>query len=113
MENINNMPAVIDHFVRNISQSKMTCKLCDTEIVFRSLNEHLTSLKRHLSNKHPKTVAVDGPSGSKIPKISDFCVPKASASKFPTLSKLDRVTIAICASSHGLPFNIVEDEILG
>ena len=111
LENINNMPAVIDHFVRNISQSKMTCKLCDAEIVFRSLNEHLTSLKRHLSNKHPETVAVDGPSGSKIPKMSDFCVPKASASKFPTLSKLDRVTIAICASSHGLPFNIVEDEI--
>ena len=113
LENINHMPAVIDHFVRNVSQSKMTCKLCDTEIVFRSLNEHLTSLKRHLSNKHPETVAVDGPSGSKIPKISDFCVPKVSASKFPTLSKLDRATIAICASSHGLPFNIVEDEIFG
>ena len=42
---------------------------------------------------------------------SDFCVPKASASKFPTLSKLDRVTIAICASSHGLPLSVVEDEI--
>ena len=113
LENINNMPAVIDHFVRNISQSKMTCKLCATEIVFRSLNEHLTSLKRHLSIKHPETVAVDGPSGSKIPKISNFCVPKASASKFPTLSKLDRVTIAICVSSHGLPFNIVEDKNFG
>ena len=112
LENINNMPAVIDHFLRNIFRSKMTCKLCDTEIVFKSLNEHLTSLKRHLS-RHPETVAVDGPSGSKIPKISDFCMPKASASKFPTLSKLDRVTIAICASSHGLPFNIVEDEIFG
>ena len=107
------MPAVIDHFVRNISQSKLTRKLCDTEIGFRSLNEHLISLKGHLSNKHPETVAVDGPRGSKIPKFSDFCVPKASASKFPTLSKLDRVTIAICASSHGLPFNIVEDEIFG
>ena len=113
LENINNMPAVIDHFVRNISQSKMTCKLFDTEILFRSLNKHLTSLKRHLSNKHPETMAVDGPSGSKIPKISDFCVPKASASKFRTLSTLDRVTIALCASSHGLPFNIVEDEIFG
>ena len=47
LENTNNMPAIIDHFVRNISQSKMTCKLCDTQIVFRRLNEHLTSLKRH------------------------------------------------------------------
>ena len=113
LENINNMPAVIDHFVRNISQSKMTCKLCDTEIVIRSLNEHLNSFKRHLSSKHPETVAVDGPSGSKISKIFDFCVSKASACKFPTLSKLDHVTIAICSSSHGLPFNIVEDEIFG
>ena len=107
------MPAVVDHFVRKISQSKMTCKLCDTESLFRSLNEYLTSLKRHLSNKHPETVAVDGPSGSKFPKISDFCVPKASASKFPPLSKLYRVIIAIFASSHGLPFNIVEDEFFG
>ena len=112
LENINKMPAAIDHFVKNISQSKMTCKLCDTEIAFRSLNENLTSLKRHLLNKHPETVAVDGPSGSKFPKISDFCVPKASASKFPTVSKQDRVTIAIRASIHGLPFIIVEDVFL-
>ena len=76
LEKINNMPAIIDHFVKNISRSKMTCKLCDTEIVFRSLNEHLTSLKRRLSNKHPETVAVDGPS---VSKISDFCVPEAGS----------------------------------
>ena len=44
---------------------------------------------------------------------SGFCVAKTSASKFLTLSKLDRVTIAICASSHGMPFNIVDDEVSG
>ena len=82
LENMNKMPAVIDHFVGNISQSRMTCKVCDTEIVFRSLNEHLTSLKWHLSNKHPEIVAVDGPSGSKIPKFSNFCVLKGSIPSF-------------------------------
>ena len=102
------MPAVIDHFTRNVADNKMICKLCSTEIVFRSLNEHSKSLKRHLSNKHPAVLTADGPS---IPKVSDFCVSRASNSKFLISLKLDRVTIAIRASNHAQPFSFVEDDV--
>ena len=85
------------------------CKSCPAKIKFNDLKSHGTSLKAHITNKHPEFLVTESGSAAKVPKITEFYTEKSG--DFPVLPKLDRVAIALCCSSHVLPFDIVEDNI--
>ena len=113
LENINKMPATMDHFARNNSQSKMTCKLCDRELVFRSLNEHLTFLKRHLSNKHPETLAVDGRAALEIQNSLISACPRHLLPGFRLYRNWTELLLLFAVQVMACRSNIVEDEFFG
>jgi len=87
----------------------VTCKTCQTKIKFVSSHLHGSSLTKHVKAKHPDLLNDTEGTPSKVPKITNFL--SSTSTELPSLSKLDRQAIAICASQHPLPFSVVDDEI--
>ena len=92
--------------------NEMHCKHFDVKLKFTSSHSHLSSLLRHLRQKHP-IFAMENRSSeaitNKLSKLDDYFTPVSIS--LPSPPAIDRQAIAACAGNHVLPLDIVENPI--
>ena len=99
------MVNVMSNFTRDRAKGKMVCNLFQILQHFRLLlEEHFTTLSRHLENSHPEILVETNVPSAKTPKLQEYFVPKIPNQNSPRYQN-DKVTIAVCGSARFTNFN--------